>query len=71
MGKVTRYKKEINQQMDILQEMMESNLHLTEPKKVLTYIDGISFKLTFISEEDREYIQCAQHAIEEGLEWNV
>ena len=71
MGKVNRYKKEITKQMDILQEMMESNLHLTEPKKVLTYIDGISFKWTFISEEDREYIQCAQTAIEEGLEWNV
>lgn len=71
MSKVNRYRAQITEQMDILQEMMESNLHLTEPKKVLTYIEGISFKWTFISEEDREYIQCAQHAIEEGLEWNV
>lgn len=71
MSKVTEYKKQITEQMDVLQEMMESNVHLKEPEKVINHIDSISFKWTFISEEDREYIQCAQHAIEEQLEWNV
>ena len=57
--------------MDTLQAMMESNLHLKDPQAVIDQINSVSFKWSFVSEEDRDYIQCAQHAIEEGLEWNV
>lgn len=71
MSKVNRYRAQITEQMDTLQHMMENNVHLKEPQKVSNHIETISFKWHFISEEDREYIQCAQTAIEEGLEWNV
>lgn len=71
MSKLNQYKKQITEQMDTLQAMMESNLHLKDPQAVIDQINSVSFKWSFVSEEDREYIQCAQHAIEEGLEWNV
>ena len=59
----------INKRMDILQEWMESNYHLSRPEVVLEHIQTISKFWSVLSEEDREYIQCAQHAIEEKMEW--
>ena len=71
MSKVEDYKEQITAQMDVLQEMMENNLHLKEPQTVIQHLESLAFKWSFISEEDKEYIQCAQYAIEEEMEWNV
>lgn len=59
----------INKRMDILQTWMESNYHLTRPEVVVEHIETISKFWSALSEEDREYIQCAQYAIEEKMEW--
>jgi len=59
----------INKRMDILQEWLESNYHLSRPEVVLEHIQTVSKFWSVLSEEDREYIQCAQHAIEEKMEW--
>jgi hypothetical protein len=57
--------------MDTLQHMMESNSHLTAAHTVINHIAILSNRWHFLSEEDRDYVQAAQLAIEEQLEWNV
>ena len=69
MSKVNRYKAQITQQMDDLQSMMEDNLHLRKPQIIEQALENLTFKWHFISEEDRDYIQGVQHALEEQVKW--
>lgn len=69
MSKVNRYRAQINQQMDELQLMMEDNLHLRNPKMITEALERLTFKWHFISEEDRDYIQGVQLALEEQVKW--
>ena len=59
----------LNERLDLLQKMMESNEHLTNPEEAYALTMKISFAWSVLSEEDREYVQCAQDAITEGWEW--
>jgi len=59
----------INKRMDVLQAWMEANYHLKRPEVVIEHIETISKLWSVLSEEDRDYIQCARHAIEEKMEW--
>jgi len=55
--------------MDELQRCMENNEHLSNPSKVEEVIDSVNFAFHVLSEEDRDYIQMAQVALEDKLEW--
>ena len=57
-------KDKINQRMDILQSWMEQDYHMKKPEVVYDYTLTISKFWSVLSEEDKEYIQCAQDAIE-------
>ena len=57
-------KDKINERMDKLQEMMEKDYHFEEPEEVYEHTLTVSKFWSVLSEEDREYIQCAQDAIE-------
>ncbi len=59
----------ITERMDILQEWMEADYHLKKPEVVYEHTLTISKFWSILSEEDREYIQCAQNAIEDKLPW--
>lgn len=59
----------INKRMDVLQNWMEANYHLKRPEVVLDHIQTVSKFWSALSEEDREYIECARYAIEEKSEW--
>ena len=61
----------INRRMDYLQEMMESNMHLKAAENVTIQIASVSKFWSVLSEEDRDYIQAAQHAVEEKMEWKI
>jgi hypothetical protein len=61
----------IEERMDKLQALMESNKHLENPAEAYNLTMRVSCFWSILSEEDREYIQCAQDAIEDKLEWNV
>ena len=61
----------LNQRMDALQQMMESNLHLSDPETVLELLDKVKFAWSALSEEDREYIECVEYAIEAQSDWDV
>ena len=57
--------------MDLLQHWMETNYHLVNQKRVLEHTLGISKFWSVLNEEDKDYVQCAQDAIEERRKWNV
>ena len=60
----------LNQRMDALQQMMESNLHLSDPETVLELLDKVKFAWSALSEEDREYIEGVEYAIEAQSDWD-
>lgn len=64
-------REKINFRLDELQSIMESNAHLTNPQQAIDLTHRISPFWAILSEEDREYVQCAQDAIEYQSEWNV
>ena len=64
-------RQKVTARIDELQRIMEANEHLSDPDKATGLTHRISPFWAILSEEDREYVQCAQHAIEDKLEWNV
>lgn len=61
----------IKLKMDLLQHWMETNYHLVDQERVLEHTLGISKFWSVLNEEDKDYVQCAQDAIEERRKWNV
>ena len=61
----------INQRMDQLQAMMESNQHLSNPAAVEDHIRTVTKFWSVLDEGDQDYIECARYAIEEKRAWNV
>lgn len=68
---MTGIKEKINNRMDMLQYMMENQMHLTEGGKVLDQIASVSKFWSALSEEDRDYIEGARYAHEHQMEWKV
>lgn len=64
-------REKINYRMDALQNWMESNYHLEHPNQVMDLTIEVSKFWSVLSEEDRDYIQCAQAAIQEKWKWEV
>lgn len=61
----------IKTKMDHLQQLMESNAHLDRKEYVLDVIYSAETYFTAMNDEDRDYLQIARSAVEEGIEWNV
>ena len=61
----------IDFRLDTLQSWMEKDFHLENPSQAYALTLSISKFWSVLGEEDREYVQCAQDAIEEGRSWNV
>ena len=64
-------REKIKERMDVLQKMMENNIHLDDAQRVTRQIETVSKFWSVLSEEDRDYIQGCQYAIEEKMEWNL
>jgi len=68
---MNRIYQKVTPMMDELQQMMETQVHLTDPVKVCELIDKVSLYWAHLNDEDTDYIQCALYAVEEESEWNV
>lgn len=64
-------KEKIKLRMDVLQKMMEGNLHLTDPEVVENQISNVTKFWSVLSEEDKDYIEGAKYALEEEMEWKL
>ena len=62
-------RKKLDARLDELQEILESNMHLEYPDKAMDLTYRISPFWSILTEEDREYTQCAQDAIENSTPW--
>ncbi len=62
-------REKLNYRIDTLQEMLENNEHLDKPSAAENLIHRISPFWSILSEEERDYVQCAQQAIEDGVKW--
>ena len=68
-GRIMNLREKLDSRMDQIQEWMESNYHLDHPEEVSAMIDKVSFAWEVLSEEDRDYVQGCQYAIEENMKW--
>ena len=50
---------------------MESNYHLKNPGQVYDLTTQISKFWSVLDDEDKDYVQAAQHAIEEKIKWRL
>jgi hypothetical protein len=66
-----KLREKLDKRMDEIQRIMEANEHLADPDKVTDLLDKVTFAWEVLSEEDRDYIQGVQYALEEKMEWNV
>jgi hypothetical protein len=64
-------KEKINNFMNTLQKNMENGDHINNQYAVQEVINDVSKFWPILSEEDREYIQAAQQAIDEHISWNI
>ena len=62
-------RQKLDARLDELQEMLENDLHLMYPDKAMDLTYRISPFWSILTEEDREYTQCAQDAIENNTPW--
>ena len=68
-SKVEAYKQKITEQFDEIEEMMNKQLHLTDPQSVEEKLYSVDYKWHFISEEDRDFYQGCRYALDNGLKW--
>lgn len=61
----------IKERMDQLQKWMESNHHIDNPDQVYELTMHVSKFWSALTEEDRDYVQAAQHAIEDKIVWKI
>ena len=57
--------------MDTVQWCMETQLHIIDPSLVADQIEQVSKFWSALSEEDRDYIDCARYALDEKMEWKL
>ena len=71
MSKTQDFRKRIDDAMDILQKMMDANVHLVDKETVLEQCQKCSNYFTFLDDGDRDYLQVARNAVEEGTHWDT
>jgi len=60
-------REKINHRLDLLQDMMEDNEHIDHPNKAYDITMRITPFWNILSDEDREFVQSAQDAIQQGI----
>ena len=67
-------KRRVTDRLNLLQHLLESNTHTTQPeqkRKIQLILDELSLWFSAMDEDDREYLQCAQDAIDNDIEWII
>ena len=64
-----KLREKIQTRLDQLEMLMKKNYHLKNTDEVYNQTLHISKFWSVLSEEDRDFVQGCQSAIEEGWEW--
>jgi len=67
----TNLREKIELRMQILETMMHKNMHIRDPKTVELFLDRLKYCWGSLNEEDRDFIQGCQTALEEKIEWSL
>jgi hypothetical protein len=59
----------IEERLNLLESMLTSQEHITNPDDVLEAIASVSKFYSVLTEEQREYIQAVRLAVEERKDW--
>ena len=51
--------------------MLTSQQHITSPETVGAHLDVLSMYFHLMSDDDRDYVNCAKIALEDKIEWRV
>jgi hypothetical protein len=62
-------REKIELRMQILETMMQKQMHIIDPITVNEFLDRVTYCWGVLNEEDRDYIQGCQTALEEKIEW--
>jgi len=66
-----KLRQKIELRMQILEEMMKRNMHIEDPETVDLFLDRITYCWGVLSEEDRDFVQGCQYALEEKVVWSL
>ena len=67
----TVLEKKIEARLDALEESLQRQDHLADPVTALELIGSISKFYSVLTEEQKDFIQCARWAISEKKEWRI
>lgn len=65
----TNLREKIELRMQILEIMMKKQMHIHDPKTVELFFDRLTYCWGSLNEEDRDFIQGCQYALEEKIYW--
>lgn len=61
----------IKLKLDDLEKSLINGQHLAEPLQFEKQLASISIYFHLMSDEDRDYVNCARTAFEDGIEWII
>ena len=67
----TNLREKIELRLQILETMMKKQMHIRDPKTVELFLDRLKYCWGSLNEEDRDFIQGCQTALEEKIEWSL
>lgn len=66
---MSELRKKIELRLDEIEDLMNSNSHLTNPEELDEKVSNVSKFWSVLSEEDRDFIQGVRWAVEEKVKW--
>lgn len=61
----------VERKMASLEHLMNTQVHLELPSAVSEVIESLSMYWEHLSEEDRDYVDCASDALKSKRKWEV
>lgn len=65
-----KLQQKISDRMDLLEQEMMQNNHLTNPEETIELMNSISKFWSVMSEEDQDYLSAARYALSERQVWS-
>ena len=67
----TTIRQRIEDRLNLIEQMLISQMHLSDPSEVLDALASVSKFYSVLTEEQREFIQAARLAVDEQKEWKT
>lgn len=61
----------IERKMSALEHLMKSQMHIELPSAVTESIEGLSIYWAHMSDEDKDFVECANDALKNKREWII